>query len=92
MAVVRGYGTERAVAFAQDKNIQKALEELIADLEREHRRRVEVNGERPLRDHIADLRIERIADSLMLKNVHTRTLGADLLYTAEVEYPCSQES
>ncbi len=41
---------------------------------------------------IADLRIERIADSLTLKNVHTRTLGADLLYTAEVEYPCSQES
>lgn len=41
---------------------------------------------------IADLRIERIADSLTLKDVRTRQLGADLLYTAEVEYPCSQES
>ena len=41
---------------------------------------------------IADLRIQRIADSLTLRNVHTRKLGADLLYTAEVEYPCSQES
>ena len=58
VAVLRGYGTERAVAFAQDSNIQQALEELVADLEREHRRHVEVNGERPLRDHIQDLRIE----------------------------------
>ncbi len=41
---------------------------------------------------VADLHIERIADSLALKNVRTRALGADLLYTAEVEYPCSQES
>ena len=41
---------------------------------------------------IADLNTQCIADSLMLKNVHTRALGADLLYTAEVEYPCSQES
>ena len=41
---------------------------------------------------IADLHIQRITDSLKLKSVHTRTLGADLLYTAEVEYPCSQES
>ena len=58
VAVLRGYGSERAVAFAQDDNIQKALEELVADLEREHRRHVEVSGERPLRDHIDDLRIE----------------------------------
>jgi diaminohydroxyphosphoribosylaminopyrimidine deaminase/5-amino-6-(5-phosphoribosylamino)uracil reductase len=40
---------------------------------------------------IADLQIERIKDSLQLKDVHTRRLGADLLYTAEVEYPCLQE-
>jgi len=41
---------------------------------------------------IADLHIEKIKDSLRLKDVRTRRLGADLLYTAEVEYPCLQDS
>ena len=58
VAVIRGYGVERAVAFAQDKTIQGALEELAADLERDHRRHAELDGERPLRDQVANLRIE----------------------------------
>ncbi len=41
---------------------------------------------------IADLHSEKIADSLQLKQVQTRRLGTDLLYTAEVEYPCLQDS
>lgn len=41
---------------------------------------------------IADLHSESIKDSLQLNEIHTRRLGADLLYTAEVEYPCLQDS
>ncbi len=41
---------------------------------------------------VADLHIEQIASSIALKGVCTRRLGDDLLYTAEVEYPCSQDS
>lgn len=41
---------------------------------------------------IADLHSKEIKDSLQLKEVRTRRLGADLLYTAEVEYPCLQDS
>jgi diaminohydroxyphosphoribosylaminopyrimidine deaminase/5-amino-6-(5-phosphoribosylamino)uracil reductase len=41
---------------------------------------------------IADLRIDKIDESLQLKNVRTQRLGQDLLYTAEVEYPCSPDS
>ncbi|MBO86281.1 MAG: hypothetical protein CL927_13060, partial [Deltaproteobacteria bacterium] len=58
MASIRGYGQEQAVAFAQDRTLQGALEELVVDLERSHRRRIEVHGRRPLHDEIADLRIE----------------------------------
>ena len=41
---------------------------------------------------IADLHIDSIQQSLRLKDVRTRRLGQDLLYTAEVEYPCSPDS
>ncbi len=41
---------------------------------------------------IADLHIDTIEQSLALKNVRTRRLGQDLLYTAEVAYPCSPDS
>jgi hypothetical protein len=58
MVTVRGYGLEKSVAFAQDRSLQVVLEELVADLERSHRRRVEVHGGGPLHDEIADLRLE----------------------------------
>ncbi len=58
VAVLRRYGQEQAVAFAQDKSLQKALEELVSDLEREHRRYVEIAGARPIRDEIGELQIE----------------------------------
>ena len=58
VAVLRGYGLERAVALRQHKTIQGALEELVTDLEKKHRRNAEMDGERPLRDEIDDLSIE----------------------------------
>ena len=41
---------------------------------------------------IGDLAIARAADAVQLNGVQTRRLGADLLYTAEVQYPCSPDS
>ena len=58
VATVRAQGRELAVAFAQDANLPAALEELVRDLERLHRRRTEYYGFPPLKDHIKDLRIE----------------------------------
>ncbi len=58
MATLRGQGQELVVAFGQDERFQGALEELAVDLERDHRRRVELAGAPPLREHIEDLRIE----------------------------------
>jgi diaminohydroxyphosphoribosylaminopyrimidine deaminase/5-amino-6-(5-phosphoribosylamino)uracil reductase len=40
---------------------------------------------------VADLRIINIAQALNLTDVHIRRLGVDLLYTAEVSYPCSPD-
>lgn len=55
---LRGQGEALAVAFAQNATLQGVLEELVADLETAHRRRVEPLDHPPLKDHIADLRIE----------------------------------
>lgn len=41
---------------------------------------------------IGDLGIERAAEAIQLTSVRTRRLGADLLYTAEVQYACSPDS
>jgi len=58
VATLRGQGRELAVAFSQDRNLQKSLEELVQDLERLHRRRIEYYGFPPLSDHISDLKVE----------------------------------
>ena len=41
---------------------------------------------------IGDLAIARAADAVQLNGVQPRRLGADLLYTAEVQYVCSPDS
>ena len=51
-------GRELVVAFAQDGKLQNALEELVSDLERTHRREVEGNGFPKLADGVGDLSIE----------------------------------
>jgi len=51
-------GREQAVAFAQSASFQGALEELAVDLEREHRRDVELWGFPPLARGIDGLSIE----------------------------------
>ncbi len=38
---------------------------------------------------IGELGIRRLADALRLEQVALRRLDADILYTAEVKYPCS---
>lgn len=58
VATLRGQGRELAVAFAQDRQLGGAIEELVQDLERLHRRRVEYMGFPPLKDHIDDLKLE----------------------------------
>ncbi len=58
VATLRGQGKELSIAFAQHKKLQGALEELIGDLEKVHRRRVEYFGFPPLKDHIKDLNLE----------------------------------
>ncbi|MEE2787288.1 MAG: hypothetical protein VX589_08110 [Myxococcota bacterium] len=58
VASIRGQGRELAVAFGQDKKLAKSLDEVAKDLERYHRRRKEYFGFPPLKDHLADLRIE----------------------------------
>lgn len=57
-ATVRGQGTELAAAFSQDDNLQRALNELAEDLEKAHRRRVEVLGFPPMHLHIDDMTID----------------------------------
>lgn len=51
-------GEELAVAFAQDKTLAGCLEELVVDLERQHRRNSEPLGFPPLARHMDDLTIE----------------------------------
>ena len=58
VASLRGQGKELAIAFAQDRNLSKALDELADDLEKVHRRRVEYFGFPPLKDHMRGLRLE----------------------------------
>jgi hypothetical protein len=58
VASIRGQGRELSIAFAQDRRMQKALDELAEDLEKVHRRRVEYFGFAPLEEHMADLRVE----------------------------------
>lgn len=58
VASLRGQGRELAVAFSQDRNLKTSLEELVQDLERRHRRRIEYYGFPPLKDHIKDLKVE----------------------------------
>jgi riboflavin biosynthesis pyrimidine reductase len=40
---------------------------------------------------IADVGVRRLARALRLEQVILRRLGPDLLYTAEVVYPCSPD-
>ena len=49
---LRGQGHELVTSYALNKTLQGALEELIRDLERHHRREVELIGFPPLREHI----------------------------------------
>lgn len=51
-------GHEQVVAFAQNRTLPGALNELAEELERVHRREVELLGFRPLREEIADLDLE----------------------------------
>ena len=53
-AVLRGQGHELAISFSRHKTLQGALEELIRDLERKHRRDVELLGFPPLKRHITE--------------------------------------
>ena len=55
---IRGQGVELAAAFSQDDKLEKALDELADDLEKVHRRRVEMLGFPPLRLHMDDLTID----------------------------------
>lgn len=88
VATLRGQGRELAFAFAQDRNLQKAMEELVVDLERRHRRRVEYYGFPPLKDHIDDLHIEvqRVIERAFIENrdddflARFWELGADGVY------------
>ncbi len=56
--VARGQGQELLVAFGQDKDLQRALEEVVRDLESGHRRKIELLGFPPLADHLASLTLE----------------------------------
>jgi hypothetical protein len=58
VATLRGQGKELAMAFAQDRTLQGALNELVEDLEKVHRRRVEYFGFPPLKNHMKGLRLE----------------------------------
>ncbi len=58
VALVRGQGRELAIGLAHGPSLRKVLVELASDLERGHRRYVELYGFPPLSDHIADLSIE----------------------------------
>ena len=40
---------------------------------------------------VADLGIRKVEDAIQLKEVETRRLGSDVLYTAKVGSPCSQD-
>lgn len=57
-AVLRGQGRELAVAFARSGSLRGVLEELAGDLEKEHRRRVEILGFPRLARHEASLVLE----------------------------------
>jgi hypothetical protein len=58
VASVRGQGEELAFAFARDGKLARALDELAVDLEKVHRRKVEVLGTPPLFRHVDSLSIE----------------------------------
>ena len=91
VATIRGQGRELAFAFAQDRNLQKAMEELAVDLEKRHRRRVEYYGFPPLKDHIDDLHIEiqRVVERAYIENrdddflARYWEMGADGVYYLE---------
>jgi len=70
VATLRGQGRELAIAFSQDRNLQNSMEELVTDLERLHRRRVEYFGFPPLSEHIDDLHIEiqRVVERAYIEN------------------------
>jgi hypothetical protein len=58
VATIRGQGQELATSLAQNKTYIGALNELVKDLERKHRRNVELIGFPPISEHINDLSIE----------------------------------
>ncbi len=58
IVALRTNGRELSTAFAKDKKLSGALEEVAGDLERHHRRYVEPTGFPPLSDHIDDVTIE----------------------------------
>lgn len=57
-ATLRGQGKELVTAFASNRSLQGALEELITDLERIHRRDVELLGFPHLAAHLPQLTLE----------------------------------
>jgi hypothetical protein len=70
VATLRGQGRELAFAFSQDRSLQKSMEELVVDLERVHRRRIEYFGFPPLKEHIDDLHLEihRVTERAYIEN------------------------
>ncbi len=76
VATLRGQGRELAFAFSQDRNLQKSMEELVVDLERIHRRRIEYYGFPALKEHINDLHLEihRVTERAYVENRDTAFL------------------
>lgn len=77
IATLRGGGRELSVAYAQDGTLQGALEELVDDLETDHRRNVELDGLPPLNAHIADLDLElqRVVERAYVEPRDEKLLG-----------------
>jgi hypothetical protein len=77
-AALRGQGQELASAFGQDDDLRKALDELVVDLEKAHRRKVEPLGFPPLVEHLGSLRIDlvRVSERTIIEPRDERTLEA----------------
>jgi hypothetical protein len=78
MGVIRAQGHEISVALAQNRTLKGALEELVTDLERDHRREVELTGFPPLDKHMEGLSIEihRVVERAYVEPREEREVGA----------------
>lgn len=78
VASLRSHGRELSVAFAQNRSLIGALEEIVVDLERDHRRKVEPIGFPPLAEHIGGLSIElhRVTERAYVEPRDTDALAA----------------